>query len=220
MCESLKSWKQILDCTPVIRKMIFTQWIGVLVYPFCGKKEHRTRWKMKRIENILTPSNNHQGFRGQVLNGLDIWWSNTKIETPVGLKKQKPEVERDLEAALEKSLKKQNREKTLNRSREQKILYLPGVWKGVRVSVPGKVCGRSLFRINGGNYKLQHFKHTLTNTCTQTPLRSHPVLHCHCTSMLSMDRPSRLFLRCLRNYKCLGKIPFRNTDMFNRQYGH
>lgn len=43
-------------------------------------KNKKTKW----IENILTPSNSCQGFRGHVLNGLDIWWSNTKIETPVG----------------------------------------------------------------------------------------------------------------------------------------
>lgn len=42
--------------------------------------DKKTKW----IENILTPSNSCQGFRGHVLNGLDIWWSNIKIETPVG----------------------------------------------------------------------------------------------------------------------------------------
>lgn len=45
---------------------------------------HTHKKNTKWIQNILTPSNSCQGFRGHVLNGLDIWWSNTKIETTVG----------------------------------------------------------------------------------------------------------------------------------------
>lgn len=72
--------------TSMLSTMTCTQLtcLTCLFYSFHSKTQYKLRQKAKWIENILTPSTRCQGFRGHVLNGLDIWWSNIKIETPVG----------------------------------------------------------------------------------------------------------------------------------------